>query len=335
MKGKFVGLVVVGMLVSTFFAAAQPGIEFVETHQNNAVQQILDDPVPIWDVGNSWTYEVNEININFEEDNQTIDVHLEIASLPLLVTDASGGQYTVSFNTAISGNLYAHIMQEGEVFDIYGTLASSTITGTIYFESATLGVMAVEAQIKGRLDLDVKQNGDSILPFLFPIPATVDVNVDLETPYILLNFPMNASNIWGLPGTNVSLDGTVQSIWLNIINIVDTLIVLFLGEENAIIPPMYKDLFPVIDISDALDEFGFVMPMPIPELPTIFACFGKELVTVGAGTYDAYNISMLGGLGIMFYSPVVKNIIKIEGTFADELPFINDIEMELIATNVS
>ena len=334
MKGKIIGFVIVCMLVSTFFAAAQPPVVIKELENSSLVPQLVDDPVPVWEVGNSWTYQVNEIVIDFEQDNQTIDVELQIASLPLQVTDASGGQYTVEFSTGISGELYAHIMQEGEVFDISGNLLSSTITGTMYFDAATLGIAGVEAQIKGLMTLEVKQNNESILPFLLPIPATIDVNVDLETPYTMLSFPINTSSIWGLPGTNLSFDGTVQSIWLNIINIVDTIIVLILGEENALIPPMYKDLFPVIDISDALDEFGFVMPMPIPEMPTIFACFGKENVTVLGGTYEAYNISMLGGLGYMFYATEVKNIIKIDGAFADELQFVSDIEMELTSTNV-
>jgi hypothetical protein len=335
MKGKIIGLVIVCMLISTFFAAAQPSPQFDVNDSKPASQQLLDDPVPVWDVGDTWTYQVDEINVNFEQDNQTIDVHLEITNLPLEVTDTSGGQYTVTFSTEMTGDLYAHIVQDGEVFDIYGTLARSDITGTIYFNSATLGIAAVEAQIQGRMDLDVKKNGDSILPFFLPIPATIDVNIDLETPYTLLHFPLNTSCFWGLPGTNVSFDGTVQSVWLNIINFVDTLIVIFLGEENAIIPPDFKDLFPVLDISDVMTEFGFTMPMPIPGLPTIFTCFSKENVTVLAGTYEAYNISMLGGLGYMFYAPEIKNIIKIDGAFADELPFVSDIKMELIATNVS
>jgi hypothetical protein len=335
MKGKVIGFVIVCMLISTFFAAAQPTGQFFEGKNSLSYPVFFDDPVPVWNVGNSWTYRINEVNIDFEEDNQTIEINLQIDSLPLEVTDDSGGSYVVSFNTGISGDVYAHIDDGGQVFDVDGTLVSSTISGTMEFDQTTLGIAAMTAQINGLLTLDVKHNGTSILPFLLPIPAQIDMNVVLEQPYTLLHFPMNTSSIWGLPGTNISLDGTVQSIWLNIINFIDTLIVMFLGEENAIIPPMYKHLFPVIDISEALEEIGMIMPMTIPGLPDIFACFGNESVTVTAGTYDAYNISMLGGLGVMFYAPEVKNIIKIDGAFADELPFISDIEMELISTNVS
>jgi hypothetical protein len=257
-----------------------------------------------------------------------------IDNLPLEVTDDSGGSYTLSFSADVTGDIYGQKDDGVNVTEFLGTLARTTLTGTIEFDQTTLGITAINALLDGSLRVDVKKNGASILPFLFPIPATIDMNVVMDQPYVLVDFPMNTSKIWGLSANNITLDGTIQSIWLNIINLIDTLMVLFLP-DGGLIPPEYKHLFPVIDISEVFDILGYVQPMNISGLPGIFACFGNESVTVTAGTYDAYNITMLGGLGIMFYAPGVKNIIKIEGAFAEELPYISDIEMELISTNVS
>jgi len=40
-------------------------------------------------------------------------------------------------------------------------------------------------------------------------------------------------------------------------------------------------------------------------------------VTVEAGTFDAYNISVMKGLGHIYYAPEVGNIIKISGHSID------------------
>ena len=53
-------------------------------------------------------------------------------------------------------------------------------------------------------------------------------------------------------------------------------------------------------------------------------------ITVLAGTYNAYNISVAEILGKIYYAPEVENIIKIAGQLGDLLPFMTGLEMELL-----
>ncbi|MBU1940335.1 MAG: hypothetical protein KKC68_01040, partial [Candidatus Thermoplasmatota archaeon] len=326
-------IVLAAMLIATFLTSAQPLMMQESAIIRPSQPVMFDEDVPIWFVGDTWEYEISEFAIKIDEDNQIIDLNLAMDSLPLSVTDVSGGEYTVEFNTGISGDLYAHIEKEGNIYDINGSLVSSTISGLMYYDAATLGLSIITAEIKGLMMLNVKQNGGSLLPFTLPVPATIDLQIDLETPYTFLHFPLNMSCIWGLPSSNLSVDGTIQSIWLNIINFIDTIIVMLAGPENAIIPPDYKHLLPIIDIRQALEEFGFVMPFAIPEIPNVFSCFGNDTITVAGQDYDAYNISMFGGLGAMYYVPEIKNIVKIAGQF-EELPYIKKLEMQLKSFDV-
>ena len=71
MKTKIIGIIIGLMLMTTFFAVAQ--------HTKNTISNQehfnLDDDVPIWGVGDYWNYQIHDIDIDFEEDNQTVQIH--------------------------------------------------------------------------------------------------------------------------------------------------------------------------------------------------------------------------------------------------------------------
>jgi hypothetical protein len=333
MKGKVFVFLIMGMLVTAFFASATTTFESSESALDSVNPVLFDEPVPVWNINDIWTYRITEVEVDFEEGNQTLTANLEIDEFPLEVKSDSGDQYVVEFSTIIKGDLYGYFEEPPDVYEVQGDLLRTTITGELLFDKATLGIAGLSGEIKGLMLFDVKNNGENMFPFQLPIPATINVDFEMDSLYTFFNFPLNTSCVWGLASNNVSINGSVQSIWLNIINFIDTIIQII--GMDPIIPPEYKDLFPVINIKEALDEFGFVTPITLPELPDIFACFGTETITVPAGTFECYNITILGGLGNMYYAPIVKNIIKISGAFADELPFINKIEMELTSFAIS
>jgi hypothetical protein len=149
--------------------------------------------------------------------------------------------------------------------------------------------------------------------------------------------------VWGLPAVNVSIAGTIESIWLNIFNFINQKIRLWnlIGpisrflevDEQAVqdASDMIDDILPIIDIKYVLNEYlGVDNVLPLPEIPFVFYCNNTVEITVPAGTFEAYEIVVAGGLGTMYYSPEVKNIIKMEGNFDDALPFLNGIDVELI-----
>lgn len=65
----------------------------------------------------------------------------------------------------------------------------------------------------------------------------------------------------------------------------------------------------------------------IPNMPV--TCIKKETITVEAGTYETYNITM-GGIFDMFYSPMVGNVVKIS---RDDPPGVRTLNIELKSTN--
>lgn len=99
------------------------------------------------------------------------------------------------------------------------------------------------------------------------------------------------------------------------------------------LPPEIASLLPVVDIGDAFVVFGIPSVFTLPDIPSAFACLNKETVTVEAGTYEAYNITVAGGVGTYYYAPQVGNVIKISGDFQGLLPYLQSIDMELIETN--
>jgi hypothetical protein len=56
---------------------------------------------------------------------------------------------------------------------------------------------------------------------------------------------------------------------------------------------------------------------------------------VDAGSYSAYNIWLLKGVGMFYYAPDVQNLVKIEGNVQDFIPLIDQISLDLVETTVS
>jgi hypothetical protein len=324
------------MLVATFFAVAQQQTNTATVSQPESMNQIImDDDVPIWEIGDTWTYRIDDIDVDFQEENQTVQVHLEIDQLLLEVTGDNPETYDLEFSGEISGTCNVDVdFGEGPILlDI--TLESTPISGDLVIEKSNLGIDALNAYIQGTLIVHVFEQPYFNLPFSIPqipIKGEVDLNVDVGTPLAILEFPMSTLTAWNLTATNFTLDGELRSIWLRIIDFINTIVSIF-GIE--LIPPEMAALLPDVDLSDTFDILGVGSFFEIPEIPYAFTCFERDNITVEAGTFDAYNISIAGGVAGCYYAPDAGNVIKIEGNFQELLPYITDISMELVATTYS
>ena len=125
----------------------------------------------------------------------------------------------------------------------------------------------------------------------------MDVNIELtfDQPYILLDFPIDTGAEWGLPAGNITIDGTVESIWLKILYFVNK-ITSIVGIE--LIPPGLEQFLPVIDISEVLESYGYPTVVDIPAVDDSFRrapfiCSDQKTISVQAGTFDAYEITIL------------------------------------------
>lgn len=356
MKAKIVGILICIMLLTTFFSIAKNVEDEQVEHyleNNETGSSLYDDDVPVWEIGNIWTYKIDDINLDLSNENLsenfTIHLHGRIDSLPLEVVDDTGDSYQIAFQATIVGDFFVNVDLGDGPINITGELQDTTIEGYIFFNKSDLGIKQMEIIISGKLTVNVKEHPYGNWSF-FPeiaVSATITADAEFDPIYPIIDFPLNTSKFWGLPEVNITFDGTIESIWLKIFNILNKIIRLpgiieLIAALTNTDPDMFHqisdilaDILPVIDIGYVLNEYlGVENVIHLPEIPIIFMCNSTENITVPAGTFNAYNISVVGGLGSIYYAPEVKNVIKITGNFEDVLPFIRDINAELISYEI-
>lgn len=319
------------MLLTSCVVLATPSEKIMKTKPGTQHLSRLSTDVPVWHVGDYWTYKVDNISFNFEEDNQTINMLLTVDQLPLNVTDDSGDYYTLSFSTKASGHGQIDVNLGDGPINIVIDFTGITIDGNVLIEKTSLGIKSIDANLKGRFKIDIIEQPytNLSLPHI-PIPFTMNLTIACGTPVSILSFPLDTGKTWNLSATNFTINGKIHSFWFNVIHFVN-MILGFFGYQ--LLPPEIEVLFPVIDIKDALTTFGIGNVFSIPEVPGIFQCLNIENITVPAGTYDAYNISIAEGIGSIFYAPAAGNVVKIAGNFQQVIPYIQNVNMELVDTN--
>lgn len=322
------------MLVTTFFSVAQP----VQKSTNATLPKTMTgsltmDDVPIWDVNDTWTYKVNDITLDFSNENRTMKLFFSITELPLRVTDTSGDFYTVSFTTTMSGDgQFISDLGEGPV-DLSIVFKDIALTGSLRFEKTTLGIVDASVSFeKQKVSLNIKEQ-----PYL-PLPAflrvlsvkiTSNLNLDSDSPLTMLTFPLTTGIFWNLSSANISTTGKIESKFFNLLHLVN-IIASMLGIE--LLPPTFASLLPIISIQDAMTEFLGTNVVSVPMISDAFFCFNTENVTVPAGIFEAFNITLFGGMGQCFFAPDAGNMILLSGNFEQLHPAIKNIDMELIST---
>jgi hypothetical protein len=337
MKNKIIGLVICILLISPFLSVAQPTQQKNIIHTpTTSISTSSQIDVPTWEIGNQWTYKIDNITISINQDNQSFDLYLTMAELPLNVISLNSTSYTLAYQTSVSGHSKIDADLGDGPINMTITFTDLKISGNVTIDKTTLGIKALTVLFKGRFLVDIIQQPYIQLPFKLPVihvPVTMNVSADFDTPVSLLTFPLNTSMMWNSTATNLTMNGKIHSIWFNIILFFNNIAKLF---NNEFLPPEIASLLPVVDIKEALTTIGTGNVFELPMIPSAFVCLNTENITVPAGTYyDAYNITILGGLAHGFYAPAAGNIVKLTGNFADIIPYVTNINMELLSTNYS
>jgi hypothetical protein len=331
MKIKIIATLLCGMLLTTSLVLAIPSDNKLTTNTETHHVSPVSSDVPVWHVGNTWTYKVDNISVNFQENNQTIYMILSINQLPLTVSSDSGGSYTLSFSTKASGHGVIDVNTDQGPLNIEIDFKDATVEGSVIIEKTELGIQSIDATLHGTFHLTVIEWPSGKLPFShLPVPVTMNITMGSSNPIALLSFPMDVGTIWNLSAADLTVNGDIHSVWLNIIHFVNMIMGLF-GQD--FLPPELEVLLPVVNIKDALNAFGIGNVFSVPEVPGIFTCDDITTVTVPAGTYETYDISIAQGIGSVFYAPTAGSVIKISGNFHDIIPYIQDLNMELTSTN--
>ena len=223
------------------------------------------------------------------------------------------------------------------------TLENVALDGELIVDKDDLGI----TNIKIGVIIDVIKNFDNINqiiglnlpPFvsslfsIMSIPANLEVDIAFDEPVNLLDFPLENENNWYIKENQISIaiGGTVQSIWLRILNLVNTIM--------PIIPPEIAQFLPVIDISEVLEyyEIDSNYEIDLPDLDLkdsfktrLFEVLGTENVNTQAGNFNAVHVSILEENLILHYSEEEENVVKLTGYLSDYIPIINDVNLELI-----
>jgi hypothetical protein len=353
MKTKFFGIGISLMLITTFFCVA----ESVHLPVNNSLQKenmVIETSVdvPVWSIGNSWSYQINTMSFDYDDVNASTSLHVTVYTdeITLTVIDDSGDSYHVELNAALQGSGSVHFIYEGEPIDMDVLLKETELTGTILFNKTDLGIRQIHPVLKGTVL--VKFN-EQPLPFTIPqipVPATIDITTDSSVPYPLIQFPLNETSYWGLPATNITVDGTIESGWLRVAYILNrfaqnhwplvTLLAGVMGVDPYALRAVSDllanpDILPVFHIGEFLNLMINTSTIQFPAIDPIFFWNVTETITVPAGTFSAFNISVAEGLGSLYYAPEAGTIVKISGQFNDIIPFMTNLTAELTDYNYS
>jgi hypothetical protein len=327
MNKKVLGILICIMLLTVTFTVVAPAETRIKDQVSQQPLTTSQEDVPVWEVGNQWIYQIDDIDLHFNSTSGTIDTHLTMDQLPLTVNKLDATTYTLDFATTISGDAYVNMdVGEGPI-DFTITFSNLRLSGDMVFEKSTLGITALTGVFDGRFWVKINQQPYLPIPWfpIFPVKLKIsDFASDFATAITPLVFPLNNSMLWNFSGTNLSVGGIAQSPWFYIM--------LLINNFYPILPPEIAALLPVVNIEEALTTIGIPTPIAIPMIEGAFYCLNTEPVTVPAGIYNAYNITILNGTAQCYYAPDVGNIIKLTGNLEKIIPFITNIKMELLET---
>ena len=312
----------------------------------------VSSTVPTWSVGDSWTYTLDNIDINLTGiEGRAIELKLSTGDITLEVTDVTSDTYVASITSenmdVTFGGLFDFYIEDMDDIEIPTmSFDNIAIDGQIILDKENLGIKDINLgliidlienldNIKDILQLELPGFIDILTPYM-SIPANIDINIEFDNPYELIQFPLENENIWGLSSNTVtvSIGGSIESIWLRILN--------FVNKFVPIVPAEFAQYLPDVDISEVLNDYGIDTnyQIDIPEVPAnllpyhddttaFFEVMGSENINVEAGQFNAAKISIIDDNGNIYYSEDAANIIKIVGYIGDYIPIIKDINLEL------
>ena len=270
MKGIIIGIAAALFLLGSTISTAN------QYTQPFSPANPLDDNVPVWQVGNSWTYTVSNLTINYNVSGQKILVYGTINDFTWTVTDTSDSTYyKVNFTGKLTASYDLKVSSISGNMQVKGTFKPTRthLKGTILFTKSDLKIHSVTAEIKGLSAAIIAP-----LKIKLPIPFKLTAQSGLSDDFPLLDFPLSSNKYWSMPNLEINMVANAGGI---------------LGFFS----------FPI--------TFGTEYYWT----PFAFHCQDKRDVTVPAGTYSAYKISSIFGEYFdYYYAPDVGNLIKIDAT---------------------
>ena len=245
---------------------------------------IASNLVPKWHVDDSWTY-IGEMHFSEDIEFAQVNVDAETRNLCLRVVDDPGENYEAELvgNVRISAN----VKIEEISLEIKVEIKNLKINGSVWFRKSDLGIEEIFLNISGFLKI-------SIAPL--PIPFSGEISCEFDPAFVLMDFPVTLGKQWNTTYTEVYINVSKELIDF-IMNLAE-IVINFLPQ----------------DIAEFLEEFIDIIEEIFPLETVIWEmnlkCIEEKNVTVEAGTYDAYVISV-EDTNMLYYAPSVANLIKV------------------------
>jgi len=266
-KFGMVGLIIFMLVVPGCVVSAE-NIETINSPINP------DDDVPIWNVGNSWTFQISEFSVDYTYEALSILMNGQINDFKWTVSDTSGPNYILDVQGKVSATFEATFPFGDSTINVNGDIKPNRnkIIGTLVLTKTNLEILDFDAEVKGIASVQIQP-----LPFKFPLPIKITADAGLSTAFPLFNFPLHLLKFWNLPDIDLEMKTT------------------------------FGGIFGII-------SYPLTFYTSYPWTPLAFSILeNKQSVTVPAGTYDAWKIkSTLGNFFEYYYAPDVGNIIKVD-----------------------
>ena len=295
-----------------------------------------NDNPPVWEIGDNWTYHINNVEINIDNDDMFAHILLVFDDVSLELTQDSGDTYTVKLSTRLNGDFSVRIdAAQIKISGQFAPLLPTKLNGILSVDKSSLGLKNVALDVSAYVKAKIAEN--PVIPISLPsilIPAKINAYAGFENPFALLDFPMDVFKTWGVSENEISVDGIIQSIWLRLFNVINNILTRL---NIELIPQEIAQFFPEMNIPDILAQIGFPSVIDVPPFEPLFFCLSDEMITVDAGSYDTYNVTI--GIpntefdfGHFYYAPAAGKIIKML-MYTSRFSDISDIYIELIDTN--
>ncbi len=262
----------------------------------------LSIDAPKWSAGDSWSYR-GIANYTIADDPSIGYVNFSTDDFIFNVEKVDGSYYIISMNSQLHIDGYINLEDIGIKTTI--KLKNGKIYGTAKINKNNLGMKDFEIGLSGVVIA-------SIAPV--PIPLKGGITGGFETPYYLINFPLEENKTWATPSTNFTIN--LNEDMINFIKNVVSIIEKFL-------PPDMADI-----IDEFMNEVFDILPFKI-YIPSLnMKCLGMQDIKVPAGGYSAFLISMEDTIPL-YFSPNAANFVKANYSGGSEA------NIEMISTTYS
>ncbi|UCF11961.1 MAG: hypothetical protein JSW06_07945 [Thermoplasmatales archaeon] len=207
MKIKILGIMTCMILMLSISSVAEP----IEIKQISNETIMINDDVPSWNKDDSWTYRLDEINIDYNVGGQKIFMDGNIDDFKWAVTDTSGSNYKVDFRGKPTAEYEIRLPLSSMTLGINGTFKSALtrITGTITFTKSDLEIVDISAEIKGISVAKIYP-----IPIPLPIPFKLTFETDFNKDIPIFDFPLvEPTQSWFILNLNANMDLTIGGIF--------------------------------------------------------------------------------------------------------------------------